>query len=426
MTATQPGALPLQGIRVLDFGMFWAGPFAGKWLADAGAEVIKIESPSHPDNLRILARDVYPDGDPGERSWNRSGMINERNRNKLGIALEMGTPEGRAIFRRLVAISDVVVHNFSTRVLANWGLEYEALRAINPQVVLASIYSQGAQGPESGFVSFGGTLEQLGGLTALHGYSGEMSGALTLQLPDPFGGAMAAALIVAALRRRHLTGEGSYIDISQRENVTAFLGPLLLDYQMNARVPAPQGNRDPRMAPHGVYRCTGDDAWVALAVRDETDWANLCQALGRPDLTKDPRFVGMDARQEHLAELDAIIGEWASPLDKHEAMGVLRRWDIPAAAVTNAQDLYADPHLAARGFWETIEDPDAGVHRYPGRPFKLSRTPLSTRRPTPTLGQHNEYVLKDLLGLSEKEVSQLSASGVIGMEPTEAARRGRL
>ncbi len=426
MTATQPGALPLQGIRVLDFGMFWAGPFAGKWLADAGAEVIKIESPSHPDNLRILARDVYPDGDPGVRSWNRSGMINERNRNKLGIALEMGTPEGREIFRRLVAISDVVLHNFSTRVLANWDLEYEALRTINNQIVLASIYSQGAHGPESEFVSFGGTLEQLGGLTALNGYPGEMSGVLTLQLPDPFGGAMAAALILAALRKRHLTGEGSHIDLSQRENVTAFLGPLLLDYQMNARIPAPQGNRDQHMAPHGVYRCAGDDAWVTLAVRHEIDWANLCQALGSPELVEDPRFLGMDARQAHVVELDAIISEWAASMDKREAMGVLRRWDIPSGAVTDAQDLYADPHLEARGFWETIEDPDAGVHRYPGRPFKLSRTPLSTRRPTPTLGQHNEYVLRDLLGMSEEEVRQLAADGTIGVEPTEAARRGQL
>lgn len=419
-------ALPLEGVRILDLGMFWAGPLAGKWLGDAGAQVIKIESASHPDNLRILARDVYPPDGPGERPWNRSGMINERNRNKLGLALEMGTEEGRAVFRELVAVSDVVIHNFSTRVLRSWGLDYEALRAINPQIILASIFSQGGEGPESTFVSFGGTLEQLGGLTYLSGYAGDMPGVVTLQLPDPLGGSMAAGLIVAALRQRRLRGEGTHIDFSQRENVTSLLGDVLIDYQINGRVGVGRGNRDPHMAPHGVYRCAGDDAWVTVAVRDDHDWANLCRALGRPELEHDNRFATVTARHEHHDEADAVINGWAAALDKQEAMESLQRWGVPAGAVNTTADLYADKHLQERAYWEAIEDPDAGRHVYPGRPFRLSHSPLSTRIPTPMLGEHNDFVLRQILGKTEEEVRALIDRRIVGTEPTEQARRGNL
>ncbi len=418
--------LPLEGIRVLDLGMFWAGPFAGKWLADAGAEVIKIESCSHPDNLRILARGGYPDGEPGERPWNRSGMINERNRNKLGVALEMGTDEGRDLFRRLVAISDVVIENFSTRVMRRWELDYPHLREINERIILASIYSQGATGPESGFVSYGGTLEQLAGLTYMTGYPNEMPAVMTVQLPDPVGGAMAAGLILAALRRRRLTGEGAHIDVSQRENVTALLGQQVLDYSMNGRVTERAGNRDPHMAPHGCYRCEGEDAWVTVAVGSDEQWAGLCRAIGRPELAGDERFATVLGRHEHHDELDAIISEWTTGRSKFEAMDELQREGVAAGAVNTAADLYADRHLEARDYWEPADDPDAGRQLYPGRPMRLSKTPLSTRTPTPTLGQHNDYVFGGLLGLGADELAGLHERGIIGTEPTEAARRGQL
>ena len=418
--------LPLSGIRVLDFGMFWAGPFAGKWLGDAGAEVIKIESCSHPDNLRILARGVYPDGEPGERSWNRSGMINERNRNKLGLALEMQSDEGKAIFRELVAISDVVVENFSNRVLKSWGLDYPNLKAINPQIILASVYSQGSEGPESGFTSFGGTLEQLGGLTVLSGYEGEMPAVMTLQLPDPLGGAMGAALVLAALRQRRQTGEGLHIDLSQRENVTTVIGDAVLDYQIRGSQPQPMGNRDRIAAPHGAYRCQGDDEWVSIAVADDEEWTNLCRCLGRPELIADARFATVTARHRNAAEIDEAISTWTASREKHDAMVELQRCGVTAGAVYSSADLYADPHLAERDYWESVADPDAGMHRYPGRPMRLSRTPLSTRLPTPTLGEHNHYVLGELLGKSASEIDELEQHGIIGTEPTEAARRGRL
>ena len=418
--------LPLDGIRVLDLGMFWAGPFAGKWLGDGGAEVIKIESGSHPDNLRILARGVYPDGEPGERPWNRSGMINERNRNKLGIGLEMGRAEGRELFRRLVAVSDVVIENFSNRVMRKWELDYEHLRAINSGIILASVYSQGATGPESGYVSFGGTLEQLAGITYITGYANEMPGVLTVQLPDPVGGAMAAGLILAALRQRRDTGAGMHIDISQRENVVSLLGAQVLDYGMNGRIAERMGNRDPHMAPHGCYRCSGEDEWITIAVSTDQEWANLARAIGQEPLIEDERFATVGARHRNHDELDATISEWTASRGKIDAMRELQQAEVAAGAVYTAADLYADPHLQARGFWEPIDEPDAGPHHFPGRPGRLSKTPLGTRLPSPTLGQHNEYVFRELLGMSEAEYAGIEASGLIATEPTDAAKRGRL
>jgi len=426
---TQPddtSGLPLDGIRVLDLGMFWAGPFAGKWLADGGAQVIKIESGSHPDNLRILARGVYPNGEPGERSWNRSGMINERNRNKLGITIEMGTTEGREIFRRLVAISDVVIENFSNRVMKKWELDYDHLSKINPEIILASVYSQGSTGPESGYVSFGGTLEQLAGITYITGYANEMPGVLTVQLPDPAGGAMATGLILSALRQRRLTGKGLHIDLSQRENVVGLLGAQVLDFGMNERITERIGNRDPHMAPHGCYRCSGEDAWVTLAISSDDEWAALAHLIGQESLIHDDRFATVGARHRNHDELDSIISDWTKDRGKIDTMHQLQDAGIAAGAVYTAADLYADPHLEARSFWEATDEPDAGPHRFPGRPGQLSKTPLGTRLPTPTLGQHNEYVFRELLGMTDDEYAALETSGLITTEPTEAAQKGRL
>jgi crotonobetainyl-CoA:carnitine CoA-transferase CaiB-like acyl-CoA transferase len=420
------GTLPLSGIRILDLGMFWAGPYAGKWLADAGAEVIKVESCSHPDPLRILARGVYPGGEPGEHPWNRSGMINERNRNKLGITLELGKPEGREILRQLVKISDVVIENYSTRVLANWELDYAHLRQLNRQIILASIYSQGGTGPENSYVSFGGTLEQLAGLTYITGYPDELPGIPAVQLPDPLGGAMGAGLILAALRLRRLTGEGCHIDLSQRENMVSLLGNVLMDFAMNGRIAERIGNRDKHMAPQGAYRCKGDDAWIALSVADDKQWEGLCRAIGAPQLVSDERFETVLGRFENHDVIDTLITEWTSVRSKTEAMRQLQEWGVPAGAVYDAADLYRDPQLRARGFWEETEDYEAGRHSYPGRPFKLSKAPLSTRLPTPTLGHDNEYVFRHLLGMSAEEFNRLAESGIIGTEPTDAAKRGQL
>jgi crotonobetainyl-CoA:carnitine CoA-transferase CaiB-like acyl-CoA transferase len=305
-------------------------------------------------------------------------------------------------------------------------LDYPRLRNLNRGIILASVYSQGAAGPESTFVSFGGTLEQLAGLTYITGYPDELPGIPAVQLPDPLGGAMAAGLILAALRLRRRTGEGTHIDLSQRENVVSMLGDVLMDYSMNGRVTERMGNRDKHMAPQGCYRCLGEDAWVTVSVMNDAQWAALCQAIGQPQLIRDERFETVLDRHSHHDDLDRLITEWTSQRSKHEAMRSLQAWGVPAGAVYTAADLLSDPHLKAREYWEEIEDYEAGVHSYPGRPFRLSRTPLTTRIPTPTLGRHNDYVFGELLGMSQDEMARLRKAGIIGTEPTDAAKRGRL
>ncbi|MBI4497377.1 MAG: CoA transferase [Chloroflexi bacterium] len=410
--------LPLAGVRILDLTMFMAGPVGTKLLADMGAEVIKVESPGHPDPIRIQARGVYPQGEPGERPWNRSGMINERARNKLGITLDLACPEGKAVFLRLVACSDVVMENYRADVMENLGLGYAALRQANPGIILVSIASQGVVGPEALYRSYGNNLEDLAGMTLLKGYEDEehpylVSGAY----PDPTSGFLGAGVVVAALRYRRLNGVGMHVDFSQREMATAMVGDLFMDYAMNRRQPPRWGNGHPWMAPHGCYPCQGRDKWVTIAVATDAQWQRLCAAIGRPDLARDERFATGERRWQNRKALDAVLTEWTLQREHVEAMAALQQAGLAAGAVYNVAELFADPHLEHRGFFEVTEDPDAGLHRYQGRPWKLSKTPLGTRTPAPLFGQHNQQVLGGLVGLDEPELQELEVKGVIGTIP---------
>ncbi|MBI4498713.1 MAG: CoA transferase [Chloroflexi bacterium] len=419
------GALPLTSVRVVDLGMFWAGPYAGRLLGDLGAEVIKVESARRPDPLRVLPRGLFPDRDPGARPWNRSGMINERNRNKLGITLDLTAPEGAALFKDLVKVSDVVLENFSARVMDGFGLGYEALREVNPQLIMISLASQGMTGPERDYVSVANIVGELGGLTGISGYPDEPP-SLSVGYPDPMGALTGAGAVLTALFSRQRTGQGVYIDVSQRQMVASFLGEAILDYTMNGRIWGPQGNRHPAMAPHGAYRCRGEDAWVTLAVGTDQQWRALCRLLERPDLADAPRFADSLARHRHAAELQEVIEAWTSQRSHYEAMALLQGAGIPAGAVLNAEELLEDPHLAARGYFETVTHPEAGTHRYQGHPVRLTKTPNTTRLPAPLLGQHTTYVLHELLKLSEEQVQELEQKGIIGNVPLAPVEEYRM
>jgi len=407
----------LAGVRVLDLGIYWGGPYAGKLLADMGAEVIKVEGPRRPDLLRIEARGLYPDREPGEHPWNRSGMINERNRNKLGITLDLAKPAGIALFKELVKISDVVIENFSARVMPSLGLGFETLSTVNPQVVMVSVTSQGLSGPEKDYISFGNTLEQTGGLAAITGYPDRASEYSSGAYPDPIGGLFAVAGAIAGLRQRRLTGLGVHVEVSQREAVTHFLGEVILDYSMNKRIHGPIGNRHPFLAPHGCYRCQGDDRWVTIAAGSEEEWQALCRTIGREDLIHDPRFAEVHVRYEHQDELDSAIEAWTQTMDNYEAMHLLQRSGVTAHAVARVSEVMKDPHLLARGFFETSPHPEAGTHQYYSRPWQFSRTPGATYLPAPCFGEHNHKVLGELLGLNEEEVRELEEHGIIGTTP---------
>ena len=410
--------LPLEGIRILDLGMFWAGPYTGGILADMGAEVIKVESCRRPDPLRIQARGLYPQGDPGERSWNRSGMINDRNRNKYGITLDLSLPQGRDVFRRLVTISDVVVENFSRRVVRNLGLEYAKVREVNPNIILLSLASQGSNGPERDNVSFGPTLEQIGGLAALTGYTDEMSSFASYAYPDALAGMLGAGLVIAALRSRRRTGHGMHIDLSQRELTTCIIGETLMDYAMNGRTHQAIGNRHPSAAPCGCYPCRGEDEWVSIVVASDEEWVRLCQVMGEPELGADKRFADVIARLKNQDELDSIVGEWTRKQGHHEIMNSLQEVGIAAGAVLTVAEIMNDVHLGQREFFPLQTHPEAGTFLCKGKPLRFSETPLRNEMPAPCLGEHNSFVYGTLLGMTQDEIDDLERAGVIGTVPT--------
>jgi len=428
---TGDGKLPLSGVRILDLTHVWAGPLAMRILASFGAEVIKVESTRRYDMSRGEAVAgpgagrvfIYPNADPGDEPWNREARFIERNYNKLGLTLDLTRPAGVELFKRLVRVSDVVVESFRVGVMANFGLDYPQLRAVKPDIIMVSLSSQGQTGPESGYGSFGAVLEQTGGLAAITGYEPDAPTATGTFIPDPVVAALAAGLVVAALHFRRRTGLGLYIDLSQRETVTAIVGEVIMDYVMNGRVQRPMGNRHPTMAPHGVYPCAGEDRWVAIAVEDDAQFAALCRLMGRPELAEDPRFADVVSRRRSQDELDLIIAEWTRQHDHLDLMYRLQAAGVPAGAVLDGRELLADPHLKARQFFRELDQP--GVGRYPVSfgGLKLHRTPAQILRPAPRLGEHNEYILENLLGLTREEILTLEGEGVIGRVPLGVVRR---
>jgi benzylsuccinate CoA-transferase BbsF subunit len=350
-------------------------------------------------------------------------MGNDRNRNKLGITLELTTPKGKDLFLKLAKISDIVVENFQVGVMEKLGLTYEVLKEVNPDIIMISLSSQGLTGPEKEYRSFGPTLEEIGGLQFITGYPGEPPYISTLAYPDLIAGLEGVGLVIAALRYRQETGRGLQIDFSPREGTTCVIGETIMDYVMNGKVLTAMGNRHPYMAPHGCYRCKGDDQWVTMAVSSEKQWRQLCELMGKPELSEDQRFSDILSRQRNQRELDHLIEAWTKIHDRYEIQEILQKKGIAAGAVLNAEDLFANPHLKEKQFFDLIEHPEAGTHYYSGPPFRLSKTPGQRGFPAPCLGQHNTRIFGDLLKLFDKEIAELEKAGIIGVEPTKDAHR---
>jgi crotonobetainyl-CoA:carnitine CoA-transferase CaiB-like acyl-CoA transferase len=402
--------MPLGKVRILDVCNYLAGPFTLTLLAYLGAEVIKVESIQRLDYLRMMGGYPQPDG----YEW--SPAFNAVNINKYGITLDLTNPQGKEIFRRLVKISDVVAQNFSSRVMSNWGLSYEVLREINPRIIMLSMPGFGTTGPWRDYVTFGPNVEMMAGIPTVTGYldGPPMMNGYTA---DPFASLTAAVAVMVALQSRRRTGRGQHIDLSQVEAVTAFMAGPIMDYSMNKRLQHRKGNRHRSLAPHGVYRCKGDDEWVAIAVCSEDEWRKLCDAMGNPSWANDPRFAEPLNRHKNQDELDRIIEDWTCEHDKYEVMEILQRAGVAAAPVLRASEILSNPHMEKRRFFQEVTHPVTGSHRYYGFPVKFSETPVSIRMPAPTLGQHNEYILTGLLGMSEEEISHLVKEKVIGTKP---------
>jgi crotonobetainyl-CoA:carnitine CoA-transferase CaiB-like acyl-CoA transferase len=378
--------------------------------------VIKVEATQYPDPFRNWGALAPPDL---AAPWNASPTFNAVNRNKYGITLDLKHPLGQQAFLRLVAQSDVVAENFRRGVMDRLGLTYAALRQVRPDLVMVSLSSQGATGPEAGYGSFGSTLDALSGLMSITGYgpAAPIWSSNEVNYPDQVVSMFGAAAMLMGLRHRRRTGQGTYIDLSQRELVTSMLGEVVLDYTVNGRVAQPRANRDPAMVPHDVYRCRGEDAWLAIAVRDDAQWAALCRVIERPELVEDDRYATLAGRQTRQAEVQTIIAAWAARSEKRPAMEALQRAGVSAAAVLDGRELLDDPHLAERGFYQTVDHPVGGKQRQRSWPFRLEGTPAEIRRPAPCLGEHNQQILGGLLGYSDSEIQALAEAGVIGTAP---------
>lgn len=412
-------SMPLEGIRVIDLTMVWAGPFGTRMLGDYGAEVIKIESPRQWDLLRSLGQI------PRETHhwYNMSAYFNHNNRDKYAAALDLSDARGREVLLKLCAVSDVIVENFRSDVMDNLGLSYDEVKAANPNIIYVSMPGHGKTGPEKDYVAYGSNVEQVAGLVSLSGYEGDEPMKSGFSYGDPMAGTALVGAVATALRQRSRTGAGMYLELAQRENLTMFVGEFIVDYSMNGIVRPPIGNRHPFLAPHNRYPSAGDDRWITVACESDEQFAKLAAAIGRPELTSDERFATNAARKANEDDLDAIIGEWTVIRGHYEAMYQLQRFGVPAGAVLTTPELLAEPHLRARGAWAPHTHPDAGTWEMETPPWRLSRTPGHIRLPAPGFGQHNSYVLRDLLRLPEEEIAELYRDGVTADDPDETLHR---
>ena len=410
---------PLRGVRVLEMGQLIAIPFAMKLLADMGAQVIRLESTRRLESYR--SDSVYQNEIGGE-FWNRGANFYEQNRNKLGITLDLGRPEGLDILRRLIAVSDIFAENFTPRVIRNFGLEYKELCRIKPDIIMVSSTGYGFDGPWANFGATGPATEGASGLAYTTGYQGGPPVMAEIPYVDYTAGEHTVFAVMTALMNRLRTGQGQFIDVSQTQAAAATIPEALLDFSANGRAPARIGNADLVMAPHGCYPCKDEDRWIVIAVSDDMEWQSLCQVLGRRDWAAEERFSGSVGRLRHREELDGMLGETTAPWDAHRLMRALQAAGVPAGAVLDSKDLLFDPHLRERGFYEVVRHhPSTGMPPLPyaGRPWKLSETPAVQPKAAPLMGEHNEFVLRELLGITDVEVRRLEAEGVIGCAPDD-------
>jgi len=411
MTAQQTDRLPLDGVRVVDMTWVWAGPYLGSLLGMLGAEVIKVESRSRPDFFRRFVVWPLADAEPEELGPNEGMMFNTVNLSKLGVALNLVRPEGVDLIKRLVAVSDVVIENMRAGILKRMGLDYEALRAVNPRIILLSSSARGGAGPEAHYAGYASVHHAVGGGTYITGYPDGPPG-YAIGDVDLMNATAGAFAVVAALYHREETGEGQFIDFSQCEGVTALIGEVLLDYQMTGRIPGRKGNSDDFMAPHNLYPCWGTDRWLAIAVETDEEFAALARVMEKPELADDPRFATAAARKRNEAELDAVISEWTRLRDRDLMARQLGEAGVAAAPSRDARDLMRDPHLRARGVFVELDHPETGPRDFVGLPWQMSGCQPALKR-SPLLGEHNDYVFGQLLGLDEAEIARLKKSGVI-------------
>jgi len=418
--------LPLEGIRVLDMTVVWAGPYSTMLLGDLGADVVRVDNPYiFPSATRgLMARppkDViaeiggifggYPDAEPGDRPWNRVALFNAHARNKRSVTLDLRKDLGREAFLRLVEECDVMVENNSVELLDKLGIGWDVLHERNPRLILVRMPSVGLEGPYRDYLGFGVNFEALVGLGAIRGYQ---DADLTDNEPvfhmDAASGSAGALAALAALRRRQTTGRGELVEVSQAENMINHIGELVVDADLAGTVHERIGNRHRWRAPQGVYPCQGSDAWAAVSVGNAKQWAALCRLLGREEWASDDRFLSNETRMDHHDEIDVAISAWTTSLSPGDVFSHCQEAGIPAAPVLHEGEAYVDPHFQARGMFRSNGSDDTGQHLYPNHLWHWDG-PAMKWGPLPIMGGDNEAVFRDLLGFSDEDYQALDADG---------------
>ena len=414
--------LPLSGVRIVEMGQLIAIPHAIKLLGDMGAEIIRIESCARLDNYRTHS--LYENSGDG-RYWDRAANFYEQNRNKYSLTLELNDPDCMEALRELVSVSDIFAENFTPRVMRNFGLEYDDLRRIRPDIIMVSSTGYGYTGPWADYGAIGYTTEATSGLSHISGYKGGAPVLPEIPYADYTAAEHTAFAIMAALAYRARTGKGQFIDISQSETLTSTIPEAIMDYTVNGRIGERIGNQDAMMSPHGCYPCAGDDRWVAIAVSTDEQWHALCDALERPAWLADARFTDAPSRWKNRDALDALLREATAAHEQYALMNALQAKGVPAGAVLDGKGLLFNPHLKERGFYEVAtHHASTGIPPLPytGRPWKFSKTPGGLRAAAPTLGQHNRFILRDIMGTPAAQVEAMEARGAIGTAPPNPSK----
>ena len=401
--------LPLSGVRVIEFGAGALEPTLVGFLADFGAEVIKVESRTKIDFIRLSENAFIG----GKRDPDRNAWFGRYNQNKYSVLINLQHPEGVALAKKLVSTGDIVTENFATEIFHKLGLSYEELQKVKPDIIMLSASMGGQTGPYRDFRGHGSHMGVLLGVADLTGWPDRWPCSPGVAFSDHYTPYMYLIILLAALEYRRRTGKGQFIDGSSIQGCLDILDTAVADYGVNGRILHRQGNRHPAAAPHGVYRCHGEERWCAIAVFNDEEWQSFCQAIGNPAWTSEAGFSTLSGRLANVEELDKLVEQWTLNQKAEDVMLKLQQAGVAAAVVENAQDIYEDPQLIARGhFWQP-DEPGMEPYTFEDTPARLSKTPARYQRHFPMMGEHNDYVLNGLLGLSPEEIKRLVKDKIV-------------
>lgn len=391
---------PLAGVRVIELTKVWAGPEVGKILAYLGAEVIKIETMGSLDVTRIY----------GVEDMNKSPGFQSVNTQKLSVQINTKEPKGVQLLLDLLKESDMLIENLRPGAMQRMGLGWDVLKEANQGLIYVCMGMFGNDGPLAYQTGYAPCFNAIGGLSKMVGFEGESPAGMNMRYADSTFGAAATFAGLVALLHKQKTGKGQFIDVSACETMSTMIADSIMEYTLNGKTPVAHGNRHPEMAPHGVFKCLGAD-WMSIAIRSDAEWTALAELMEQPELASDPRFATLEARKENEDALEALLNAWTSERDPYTLTADLQAKGIAAVKSSNSADLVADADFWVRGFYQDITEPDGYSKPVTGKPWNLSR-PAEVTDGAPHLGQHNAYVLGDILGLSEDEQKELAEAGI--------------